>query len=167
MTNLACSYAKALYELQISLEEVSEMEQVFGDFSILRKMMLSPVVLRMQKEQIINRIFTGKIQNFLKVLNKHNHLYLLDEIFLYFREYYDKQEQISRIKLFYVEKPSEFELSQMIEVIKDKLNKQEVVVEMIEKRELLEGFLIQTDNWELDWSLQGRFQHLKDKLTRR
>lgn len=167
MTKLAGSYAKTLYKLQVTPEEVTQMERVINQSDSLKNTLLSPIVLKIQKKRVIDRIFQGTVRKFLQVLNQHGHLYLLDEIIPFYREYYDQQEKILRVKLFYVQKPAEEELTQIKNLLKEKFNKSEVVAELIEKKELLDGFLLQAKNWEMDWSLKGRFDQLQQKLTRR
>lgn len=167
MMQLAISYAKVLYELNYTLDEITEVENLLASTPALKESLISPVVMQKAKDAIIGKVFNEKIGTFLKVLNRHQHLEMMDEIFGAYRDYYDKVKRIIRAQLSYVIAPSEDELNGIKEMLGKKYNMSQVEVDLVYRPELLGGFIIQAGNWEMDWSIKGRFDELQQKLTRR
>ena len=81
MTQTSINYATVLYELEIPKEIIDETERIFTENDILYKSLLSPIVSKNSKDNIIDRVFPKEMHNFLKVLCHYNSIdYILSLI---------------------------------------------------------------------------------------
>ena len=115
MTETSINYAKALYELSVPEEAVSETEKIFRSTPQLKGALENPLVSLKEKEHVIDRVFPQEMEDFLR------------------REFGAK----------------------------------EVILTLREDKSLIGGFILSAGDKEFDWSLRGRYNNLRQKLTRR
>ena len=167
MTETTNNYAEVLYGLDISKEAVRDTEELFRSVPKVKELLENPVVSFAQKERIISRIFPGEIQNFLKVVCRHHKIDGIEEIIEAYKSYSLKKRKILKAELYYVTEPGEEQQAGIRKFLAGKFSADEVQLVLIEKKDLIGGFVLQAGGREFDWSLLGRYRNLKQKLTRR
>ena len=167
MTETTNNYAEVLYELGISEEAVRDTKEIFKSVPKVKELLESPVVPFSQKERVISRIFPGEIQNFLKVVCRHHKIDKIEEIIEVYKSYSLKKKNILKAVLYYVTEPGEEQKAGIRKFLAGEFSADEVQLILIEKKDLIGGFVLQAGGREFDWSLLGRYRNLKQKLTRR
>ena len=148
MTETSINYAKALYELSVPEEAVLETEKIFRGTPQLKGALENPLVSLKEKEHVIDRVFPQEMKNFLKVTCKYQKISSIYDILEAYGNYSRKQKGILKAVLTYVTKP-------------------EVILTLREDKSLIGGFILSAGDKEFDWSLRGRYNNLRQKLTRR
>lgn len=167
MTETTTNYAEVLYELGVSDKAVAETEDIFKNVSEVKKVLENPVIPFEKKERVIDRIFAGEMQSFLKVVCRHHRIDRIEEIIHAYQEYSRKQKRILEAVLYYVTEPGEEQKAGIRKFLAGEFSVDEVKLILIEKKDLIGGFVLQAGGREFDWSLLGRYRNLKQKLTRR
>ena len=167
MTETTNNYAEVLYELGISEEAVRDTKEIFKSVPKVKELLENPVVPFSQKERVISRIFPGEIQNFLKVVCRHHKIDKIEEIIEVYKSYSLKKKNILKAVLYYVTEPGEEQKAGIRKFLAGEFSADEVQLVLIEKKDLIGGFVLQAGGREFDWSLLGRYRNLKQKLTRR
>lgn len=167
MAETASNYARVLYELSVRREAIDETRRIFSETPQVGRALLSPVVPRLEKERAIDRIFPLEMRNFLKVLCKYQKMDCIDEIFAAYDSYCLKQSSGLRAVLRYVTPPKEEQKEGMIAFLKKEFHVQKAELELKEDKSLIGGFVLTAQGREFDWSLQGRYKKLRQKLMRR
>lgn len=167
MTETTNNYAEVLYELGISEEAVRDTKEIFKSVPKVKELLENPVVAFSQKERVISRIFPGEMQSFLKVVCRHHKIDKIEEIIEAYKSYSLKKKNILKAVLYYVTEPGEEQKAGIRKFLAGEFSADEVQLVLIEKKELIGGFVLQAGGREFDWSLLGRYRNLKQKLTRR
>lgn len=167
MTQTANNYGKALYELSIPKEEVERTAKVFEEVPKLLNILQNPTILRKKKYAVIDRIFDGKMSVFLKLLCKYGRINQLTDVFIAYREHYEKQHGILHGQIYYVNPLGETEKKRIVQFLKDRFLCEEVLLEEEKEEALLGGYLLKADGIEFDFSYEGRLHQLEKKLTGR
>ena len=139
MTETSINYAKALYELSVPEEAVSETEKIFRSTPQLKGALENPLVSLKEKEHVIDRVFPQEMKNFLKVTCKYQKISSIYDILEAYGDYSRKQKGILKA----------------------------VLLTLREDKSLIGGFILSAGDKEFDWSLRGRYNNLRQKLTRR
>ena len=153
MTETSINYAKALYELSVPEEAVLETEKIFRGTPQLKGALENPLVSLKEKEHVIDRVFPQEMKNFLKVTCKYQKISSI----------YDILEAV----LTYVTKPEEAQKEKMEDFLRREFGAKEVILTLKEDKSLIGGFILSAGDKEFDWSLRGRYNNLRQKLTRR
>ena len=153
MTETSINYAKALYELSVPEEAVLETEKIFRSTPQLKGALENPLVSLKEKEHVIDRVFPQEMKNFLKVTCKYQKISSI----------YDILEAV----LTYVTKPEEAQKEKMEDFLRREFGAKEVILTLREDKSLIGGFILSAGDKEFDWSLRGRYNNLRQKLTRR
>ena len=80
MTETGINYARALYELSVPEEAVSETEKIFRGTPQLKCALENPLISLKEKEHVIDRVFPQEMRNFLKVTCKYQKINSIYEI---------------------------------------------------------------------------------------
>ena len=167
MTETSINYAKALYELSVPEEAVLETEKIFRSTPQLKGTLENPLVSLKEKEHVIDRVFPQEMKNFLKVTCKYQKIGSIDEILEAYGAYSRKQKGILKAVLTYVTKPEEAQKEKMEDFLRREFGAKEVILTLREDKSLIGGFILSAGDKEFDWSLRGRYNNLRQKLTRR
>ena len=165
MTQTAVNYAKALYGAGVLLEEVEGAATCLRENPQLMDALLSPVIPQGKKRRIIDRVFSENVRSFLKVLCAHRHVEEIYDISKAFRACCLSHEQKAAAELYYVTEPDEAQQQKIKEFLCRKTGAAEVELTLVCKPELIGGFVLRTGDQEYDWSLKGRLDRLRQKLT--
>lgn len=158
-------YARALYELKIPGEAVRETRKIFSENPLLGRAFESPAVSRDEKFRLIERIFPAQIRNFLKTACRHHRLDIIEEIFDAYEAYRKEQERTVSAVLSCLEPPAEEQLKRMETFLCGRYSAKRAEIQVRRDESLLGGFILRAGDDEYDWSLKGRLDRLKQKLT--
>lgn len=167
MTQIAINYARVLYELKVSKIVIEEAQAIIAASPELKDALVSPVISKKKKHNIIEKLFPQEIQNFLKVLCDYQSMEAIDEIFVAYKNIYNEKNSILEAKLTYVTAPDEVQLDNIRKLLMNKYNKKQVEISLFEDPEIIGGFILETENIETDWSTRGRLNKLQQRLVRR
>lgn len=167
MTETSNNYARVLYELSVRREAINETRRILLEVPQIEEALESPVVPFREKERVIDRIFPDEMHNFLKVVCRHQKIDKIEEILDAYDAYCIRQKGALQAVLTYVTPPGKEQQEKIEEFLKNKFQVSEVLLETREDKSLLGGFVLWAEGHEYDWSLQGRYKKLRQKLTRR
>ena len=167
MTETSINYAKALYGLSVPGEAICETGKIFKNTPEIGKMLENPLVSLKEKEQVIERVFPQEMKSFLKVTCKYQKIDRIGEILEAYDNYSRKQKGILKAVLTYVTKPEEAQKEKMEDFLRREFGAKEVILTLREDKSLIGGFILSAGDKEFDWSLRGRYNNLRQKLTRR
>ncbi|RZS94292.1 ATP synthase F1 subunit delta [Cuneatibacter caecimuris] len=165
MTQTAVNYAKALYGAGVLLEEVEGAASCLRKNPQLMEALLSPVIPQGKKRRIIDRIFSENVRSFLKVLCAHHQMEEIYDISKAYRACCMSHEKRAAADLYYVTEPDPGQQQKMKEFLCRETGAREIELALIYKPELIGGFVLRTGDQEYDWSLKGRLDRLRQKLT--
>ncbi len=163
----ASNYAKALVEMDFPIENMDEIQKTLRENPMLSKILFSPCIPSIDKEEIMKQVFDNKSAELLRQLNRYKVLALFDEIYTFYQQYFDEKHGILRAKLLYVIRPTTEELNHITKMLKEKFLKKEVELVLEELPSLISGFIITSDHYVIDKSLRGQFERLEQNLIRR
>jgi len=133
--------------------------------------LISYVIIRLfslkEKEHVIDRVFPQEMKNFLKVTCKYQKISSIYDILEAYGNYSRKQKGILKAVLTYVTKPEEAQKEKMEDFLRREFGAKEVILTLREDKSLIGGFILSAGDKEFDWSLRGRYNNLRQKLTRR
>lgn len=165
MDQTAINYGKVLFLLGMDRQTVAEAEEIWKQSEPLREVMESPVVKAGVKHRLIERIFPEEIQVFLKVVCDNRKMDKLPDMFQAYEDWYDDSEMIQRGVLYYVEKPEKEQLAQIEKKLCSQLKCNEVKLVLEPLPELIGGFVIRIGDLEIDQSLRGSINCMREKLV--
>ena len=167
MTQIAINYAKVLYELGISKKVIYDVKDILSSTPELKDALASPIVSKQEKHNIIEKVFPKEMQNFFMVLCDYQSMEVIDQIFVAYKNYYNEKNSILEAKLIYVTAPNEEQLNKIKVMLMNKHHKKQVELSLVEDPSIIGGFIIETENFETDWSIRGRLNQLQQRLVRR
>ena len=167
MTQIAINYAKVLYELEISKKVIYDVQDILSSTPELKDALASPIVSKQEKHNIIEKVFPKEMQNFFMVLCDYQSMEVIDQIFVAYKNYYNEKNSILEAKLIYVTAPNEEQLNRIKVMLMNKHHKKQVELSLVEDPSIIGGFIIETENFETDWSIRGRLNQLQQRLVRR
>ncbi len=165
-------YAKALFEeslekntLNITPKELESILELQNKHQDLKRVMLSPLVSREDKEKIIEDIsIKGKISkhimNFLKLLAGNNRLFLIVPIFEKFKRIVSKHKKELTVHLISAKALSDEQEIKLISKLKDKF-KREVLLEKKVDSKLIGGMTVRIGSYMVDSSIRSKLERLK------
>lgn len=176
MTQMANNYAAALFALvkehQLRPELVSEAAQLCTGSAELMQCLKSPIIAAKAKRAVVMEVFSEKhfpveIQSFIRLVCDNNRVELLPDIFEAYALEVEQSAGIVRALLQYVTKPGDEQLQKMQAYICRKYQAKSVKWTLVEEPSIEGGFILTVAGRQLDWSMAGRMNGLRQKLTRR
>ena len=179
----ACTYAKALVELGISLKQVRNIRNIFESTPEISEVLMSPAVSPVEKHRLTDRIFSEGISespvslnrekdrklaaSFIKVLLDKERLDILFQILDSAEEMILTREDTRTVTLFFAAMPDDRQLAGMERVLKEKLSCRQINWQFVYDEKLLGGFVIDAGDLYFDYSVRGRLDEMRNKLTGR
>lgn len=167
MTQTAINYAKAILELGINRQDLTEAKEIFEGTPELMEALINPAVNVSSKRAIIDRVFPKAVRNLIKLLCDNGSVALFYEICEAFADLEVKAADELNAELIYVSAPTEAQLKGIKEKLLRDYGKKEVVLTLTEDKSLISGFIIKVGDEEIDHSVKGHIQELSQKLIRR
>lgn len=170
MKQKAINYGIVLYQLGVTRDVVEDIKSMLDSTPQLLDTLASPVVSRNDKRQAVHRLFCGygrDTENFIKILCDNDGFDMIYDIFDEYGKYARKQENILQATLYYVTPPTEKQKKGIEAFLMKEFGGRSVELSMVEKKELIGGFVISAGDREFDRSILGRYRSLKQKLVMR
>lgn len=164
----AKTYADACIELGFTIKDIETIEEIFDKVPELSKVLMTPSVNPTEKRQLIDKVLVNSLQaNFVKLLIDKGRLSLIFEILECIREIILSKKYIVNVKLSYVSMPTDLQISKMEQILKDKLHCQKINWTFEEDANLIGGFRLDAGDLFFDYSVRGRLDEMKNKITGR
>lgn len=168
---VATRYAKSLIDLaeeQHLLEEINTDMALFVKTlkasSLLQAVLRNPIISPLKKIDILNAIFTGKVQpdtlGFFKIMVDKMRSGILFETAKEFVEQYDQKKHIVKAVIVSASALSESNRAEVVEAVK-KATGGEVVLEEKVDPDLIGGFIITIGDRQFDSSISNTLNKLK------
>ena len=171
MTQKAINYGIVLYQLGISQDMVEEIKALVDENLELADALASPVVEHAEKRKVIDRVFdrfgSKELVNFMKTLCDNDGFDMINDIFDEYEKYAREQQDILSAALYYVTPPTDKQKAGIEDFLMKEYGSKAVQLSMVEKKELIGGFVIRTGDREYDRSILGRYKSLRQKLVMR
>ena len=168
----AKTYGQALVELGFTLDQVTEMENILETTPELFEVLMNPAVELASKRQLVDRIFAlektdnnTKPASLIKLLIDRGRLPMIYQILAATRELLLTKNQTVTAKLSYVTMPNQHQLEKMEQVLKSKLHCENINWEFTEDVKLLGGFRLDAGDLYFDYSVKGRLDEMKNRLS--
>ena len=161
----ALRYARVLFDLQVSEEAVETAKAMFEKVPQLHDIFVNPTLPLKKKLDVIDRVFPQEIRNFLKVVCKYQRMDLIKDIFDAYERYCAEQKKVLNAVLTCTMPPTEEQKQGMEAFLCKKYGASEAHIEVCRDEDLLGGFVLRVGSDEYDWSMRGRLDRLKEKLT--
>lgn len=170
MTQTTRNYGRVLYDLGVSKEVVEEAKDIFKSSDALFDALVSPVVPVKSKLNIIDKVFRNEkfpkvFVNFLKQVCENHRMKDVRDILDSYSLYYNEANGIVVARFYYVTMPDEEQITGIKKYICKKYHAEKAEIIFEKDLSLLGGFLINVNNTEFDYSMRGRLNQLKQKLT--
>lgn len=167
MTQIATNYAIILYDMGVKKETIEETKRIFTQTPQLMKSLKSPIVSKDDKHRVINRIFPVSMKQVLKVMCDKGSIAEFDNVYEAYEAYCNERNGILKVRLYCVTPPTQSQLLSIKKQLSKQHHKSTVLIDEIQAPELLGGFLLRFEDYEIDWSMKGRLKQLQQKLVRR
>ena len=160
-------YIAGIGESHEAEDAVETAKQLYLQSEELRKVLNSPIVTRAQKHRIIDKLFPQEMHSFLKKVCDYNEAEILPDIFSAYEIWRRESQGILVGTLYYMTEPTKAQLRNIEQGLCKKLGCQQLQLTLEEDHSLIGGFVIRIGDLEIDQSILGSVNGLKQKLTRR
>ncbi|WP_230973636.1 ATP synthase F1 subunit delta [Anaerostipes faecalis] len=165
MKIVSMAYGQALFDLDISTESIHESECILNENPELMKALENPLISKKEKNKVIEKIFPGAMQKFLKTICANRNTENLKEAFAYYHILRSKKEKKIQAELIYVTKPEEIQKKRIKKYLKKKYDADSVELILKQDHSLIGGFVIKVQDYVIDNSLKGKLEKMKQDLT--
>lgn len=175
MESVAQTYAKALFMLSIDektseelFDEVKQLSLLIGSNEELIKILDSKSIDKEKKKEIIDNIFSGKIDknllNFLKLLIDKSRIHHLDQMCLEYKKIYLDYNKIKEAKVFSVTRLSQEKLNEIKEGLEMRYESKFIVENFIDEQ-LVAGIKVVINDLVLDGSVSNKLDRMKSSIV--
>jgi F-type H+-transporting ATPase subunit delta len=151
-------------------EELGNVSGIFSSEKDLMLFLTAPVISKVKKKDLINRLFSDKycpdIINFLKVLIDNDRQAIVPEIYRQFTRLTDQISNRQRIKIITSAALDKDTLKRIEKSISEKLKKT-VITETEVDKSILGGIIIRIDDKLIDGSIAKDLNRIRKKLIER
>lgn len=169
-------YGLALFELASSEKEqlawmntLKELADIIHANREFRMVLSHPKITREKKKAIVLNVFDGKIDDtvlrFLLVLNEHDVLAHLEEIYLGYVACYKEAHDIEVVNVTSANTLSESQVERIQAMLEKKLNKQ-IELDLCVDPSLIAGVRVRGKDFIMDNSVVSRIAAIKEELNR-
>jgi len=168
-------YAKAFLEYAIqndmvdeSLADLELLTETIQSNRELRNILSQPFIQKSKKENIIKKIFEGKISdktlNFIDLILEKNHPELLTDLLIMYRDMYNDYKGIAVVTITSVVKLDEKRQQHLLGFIKHKIDGNIQIINKIDKN-IIGGFVINYKDYQYDASVYTKLRNLEALFT--
>ena len=172
---IANRYADALFQLSeeenVSKDIYSELRDVVDivkNNKDLDNVLKSPLVSKAEKIDLIEKIFSDKInrnlKNFLKILVEKGRISSLKSIELTFKQLLNDKNNIIEGTVISAIPMSDDKVKQLEENLSKKYNKNVTLENKVDET-ILGGVIVRLGNTQIDGSVKSRLDNIKDQLS--
>ncbi|MCR4601553.1 MAG: ATP synthase F1 subunit delta [Clostridia bacterium] len=160
MNDLPLNYAKVLFDMDINADEIKEMRELL-ESGELSTALDSPLVSKVEKRKVIDKLFPQSTRNFVKVMSDNGDIGISADMFEEFDAMKRAKEGTIVATLTYVTKPDDAQIEQLKKKIAKDYNKNNVVLQLVEDPSLIGGFVLRVGESVLDQSVKTSMAKLK------
>lgn len=164
MNELAKRYANALFSLKVDDDMVKKCKEIFGENPNLLDALRNPVVKKIQKHAVIEKIFDREIVPFLNILSDHNRIELIDDICNIYHELVMLSKSEVKAELHYAFLPSDEDLEKIKQAVCKKYNLSDVELLLKEDASLIGGYILKIGDTLYDNSVKATLAGLQRDL---
>ncbi len=164
MNQITDTYAGALIELGVPYEDVETAARIFERCPELCGVLDHPVISCEEKDRVIERLLPKSMHRFFKVLYRNGRAEETREIFRDYRS--QRRKNIHRIKatVEYVTPLTPAQLNGIVDFVKKKTGYSDVELNLVQRKELLGGFILRAGDFRYDRSAVYLMSRLEKKL---
>ncbi len=170
-SKITIRYAKALFDLALErkvLEKVKDdmalIDSVCHESPELTRMLHNPVINVDKKQKVMHRIFESKIDqltmNFIDIISRKRREYYIDGIASAFVSLYKEYMGIVTAYVTSAVPMADTDKTSVLAILKTLTGKDIELVEKL-KSELIGGFIVNMDNYQVDQSVTTKIKELK------
>ncbi len=165
MTLRDVNYAKVLFDLNISEECVQNTKDMILEHREIFMALINPAIKKSEKHTVIDTFFDKEIRSFLKVVCDNECMEFISKIFDSYEDIVLDSKNIVKATLTYVTRPDDELLEKIKDMVCNKYNKTDVLLELKEDATLLGGFVLSVGDTMYDKSIQGTLSSLSKTLV--
>lgn len=159
-----------LYDLHVPQEPVKEAAEIFRESDELARALNSSNISLEKKGNIIEKIFREDkfpraFTEFLKQLCETHKIKEIVNILENYCQNCREDHHIVTARFFYVNMPEEAQIQEIRKFLCKKYDAEDAEIIFEKDESLIGGFIINVGNTEFDYSIKGRVDKLKQKLT--
>jgi F-type H+-transporting ATPase subunit delta len=172
---ISVRYAKALYDLSLERKVAKEVydhskivSEIIDSSADLYSILHNPVILPSEKERLISKVFSGKVNPILSsfivmMVKKRRETYIKNAL-LVFRKMYREKEGFVRVVIETPVEPSEEVTNRILSFVKSKFDKTpQLEIKIIP--ELIGGFIVEVEGLLIDLSVSGQLAKVRKTLV--
>ena len=161
---IADSYGKVLFEENIDKSVVDNTINIINSSRELKMMLDNPAVSNKEKHNVIDKIFPSEVRDYIKYVCDNGIISIINDIYTSYSNLLLKSKGGIEAEYLCVTEPTEDEIKSIKNKIKTIYNKDDVVLKVIKKPELIGGFVLRVGDDEYDRSLKSSLNNLVKKL---
>jgi F-type H+-transporting ATPase subunit delta len=172
---VANRYAQALFEvgeesgkLHIFNEELKAIVAILIDNKDFYEALKSPLIQKHEKKTLLGNVFTDNVDieilNFLSILVDKDRISIVDKIYEGFKALVNKKNNVVEAVAITAIPMKEEMLKQLQDRISD-MTKKTVILKNEVNENVIGGVLIRLGNEEIDGTVKGRLEKLKEELS--
>ena len=164
ITEAILDYVNRIAQFQIPDTTVRQVKDMFEAIPALSDQLSDPSIDIARKNQVIDKVFPLEMRDFLKLLCDNGDIDQIGSIFEAY-EQAGKQEDEFTAELHCINPPSESQFERIRAYLCRKYNRDDIDLKVKEDPSVLGGFRILVGDDIIDWSVKGRTDQLKEKLS--
>ncbi|MBR2667422.1 MAG: F0F1 ATP synthase subunit alpha [Oscillospiraceae bacterium] len=164
ITEAILDYVNRIAQFQIPDTTVRQVKDMFEAIPALSDQLSDPSIDIARKHQVIDKVFPLEMRDFLKLLCDNGDIDQIGSIFEAY-EQAGKQEDEFTAELHCINPPSESQFERIRAYLCRKYNRDDIDLKVKEDPSVLGGFRILVGDDIIDWSVKGRTDQLKEKLS--
>lgn len=160
-------YAQVLLELNADEQQVLQAKELMKDETLFTALSAKNIDIS-EKRDIINKIFEDRtIANFIKILCENHLVFHTKYIFRAYEILRLKQKGTVKAKLICTKEPSATQLEGMKKAVCQKLGCKDVKISVKISEDIIGGFILRTDDFEIDRSFKTKLAEIEKTLVKR
>ena len=136
-----------------------------GVENVAMPMFIPESLLKKEKENVVEKLFSDDIKSFLKVVCDNDDIACFDEAVEYYDELKRKTDKIIKAEFDYVTMPKDEQLERIKQYLMKQYQADKVELTLKEEKDLIGGFVLKVGDHVYDNSLSGKMRKLQQKLT--
>ena len=165
-------YAQALFELSLETDKVSEVyddinqcRKIFDDNPELVHLLNSPVILREEKQEVIDKVFgkEGTVRDFICLVTDKNRIAYFGKMTDAFNVHYNEHKNIAEMTVITSVALKPETKSRLLKKLEEKSGKTVKLKEEIDPS-IIGGIILRMGNSQIDNSVKGRLEAVAKQL---
>lgn len=165
-------YAQALFELSLESDsldkvctELKQCRKIFDENPQLVKLLNSPVILRTEKQEVINKIFgeSGVVHDFICLVTDNNRISYFGKMTDAFIQHYNQHNNITEMTVVTSVPLKSEQKAKLVKKLEQKSGKTVKLNEKVDPS-IIGGIILKMGNSQIDNSIKGRLEAVAKQL---